>query len=375
MKKTEKSRDYYGKKASIVGIFANLCLAIGKIVVGSICGLISVTADGLNNLSDCGSSMVSFISFKMSSKPADKEHPYGHERIEYISSMIVSFLILLIAYELISESISKILSPASFEFSYIVVITLVLSIAIKFCMYFYYKHTAKKINSDLLSASALDSLSDCISTSVVLVSIIVSKLAGFNIDGYAGLVVAVFIAIAGIKILKEVISKLIGQAPDKEVFDSIKTRILNHPEVLGIHDLNVYSFGPNKFFASVHIELDANTESLTAHEFIDDIEREFLTETNIVLTGHHDPIVIDDEEVTEMREKVSKLVSNIDKSFSMHDFRMVKGPNKTNIIFEIAIPFDAKLKEEEIIKTLRSEIKKIDTKYFPVIMVEKQMYI
>ena len=375
MKKTKKSRDYYGKKASIVGIFANLCLAIGKIVVGSICGLISVTADGLNNLSDCGSSVVSFISFKMSSKPADKEHPYGHERIEYISSMIVSFLILLIAYELVSESISKILSPASFEFSYIVVITLVLSIAIKFCMYFYYKHTAKKINSDLLIASALDSLSDCISTSVVLVSIIVSKLAGFNIDGYAGLVVAVFIAIAGIKILKEVISKLIGQAPDKEVFDSIKTRILNHPEVLGIHDLNVYSFGPNKFFASVHIELDANTESLTAHEFIDDIEREFLTETNIVLTGHHDPIVIDDEEVTEMREKVSKLVSNIDKSFSMHDFRMVKGPNKTNIIFEIAIPFDAKLKEEEIIKTLRSEIKKIDTKYFPVIMVEKQMYI
>lgn len=375
MTKKEKSRDYYGKRASIIGLFANLFLAIGKIIVGSICGLISVTADGLNNLSDCGSSAVSFISFKMSSKPADKEHPYGHERIEYIASMIVSFLILLIAYELVSESISKIISPAAFEFSFVVLIALAISILTKFAMFFFYRKTAKKINSDLLKASAVDSLSDCISTSVVLVSVIISNFAGFNIDGYAGLVVAVFIAFAGINILKEVISKLIGQAPDKEVFESIRTRILNHSEVLGIHDLNVYSFGPNKYFASVHIELDAKTDSLTAHEFIDDIEREFLNETNIVLTGHHDPIVIDDKEVNMMRKKVSKLVLDIDKSFSMHDFRMVKGPNKTNIIFEIAIPFDTKLKEDEIINILKAEIEKIDTKYIPVIMVEKQMFI
>ena len=375
MNKTKKSRDYYGKKASIIGLFANLCLAVGKIIVGLFSGLISVTADGLNNLSDCGSSAVSFISFKMSSKPADKEHPYGHERIEYISSMIVSFLILLIAYELVAESISKIISPTAFEFSLIVIITLAISILAKFAMFFFYKGTANKINSDLLKASAIDSLSDCISTSIVLVGLVISKFTGFNIDGYAGLVVAVFIAIAGIKILKEVISKLIGQAPDKEIFENIKTRILNHSEVLGIHDLNVYSYGPNKYFASVHIELDAETESLTAHEFIDDIEREFLNETNIVLTGHHDPIVTNDEEVNQMREKVSILVLNIDKSFSMHDFRMVKGPNKTNIIFEIAIPFDTNMKEEEIINTLKKEIEKIDTKYIPVIMVEKQMFI
>ena len=242
-------------------------------------------------------------------------------------------------------------------------------------MYFFYNHTAKKINSDLLKASAIDSLSDCISTSLVLISIVISKFAKINIDGYAGILVAVFIAIAGIKILKEVISKLIGQAPDKEIFESIKTRILNHGEVLGIHDLNVYSYGPNKYFASVHIELDAKTESLTAHEFIDDIEREFLTETNIVLTGHHDPIVIDDEEVNQMREQVSKLVSNIDKSFSMHDFRMVKGPHKTNMIFEIAIPFDTKINEDDIIETLKKDIAEIDKKYIPVIIVEKQMFI
>lgn len=375
MTKKEKSRDYYGKRASIIGLFANLGLAIGKIIVGSICGLISVTADGLNNLSDCGSSAVSFISFKMSSKPADKEHPYGHERIEYIASMIVSFLILLIAYELVSESISKIISPAVFDFSIIVLIALAVSILAKFAMFFFYKQTAKKINSDLLNASAVDSLSDCISTSVVLISVLVSKFAGYNIDGYAGLVVAVFIAIAGINILKEVISKLIGQAPDKEIFESIKTRILNHSEVLGIHDLNVYSYGPNKYFASVHIELDAKTESLTAHEFIDDIEREFLNETNIVLTGHHDPIVVDDEEVNLMRKKVSKLVLNLNKSYSMHDFRMVKGPHKTNVIFEIAIPFDADQKEEDIVETIKKEIKNINENYYPVIIVEKQMFI
>ena len=375
MTKKEKSRDYIGKKVSIIGLFANLFLAVGKIVVGAISGLISVTADGLNNLSDCGSSAVSFISFKMSSKPADKEHPYGHERIEYIASMVVSFLILIISYELVSESISKILSPTTNEISIIVLATLIASIFVKCLMFFYYRHTAKTINSDLLKASAIDSLSDCISTSIVLISMIISKFANINIDGYAGLVVAVFIAIAGIKILKEVISKLIGQAPDNEIFESIKSRILNHTEVLGIHDLNVYSYGPNKFFASVHIELDAKTDSLVAHEMIDDIEIEFLNETNIILTGHHDPIVIDDKEVNEMRKKVSKLVLDIDKTFSMHDFRMVKGPHKTNIIFEIAIPFETKIKEESIIETLKQEIEKIDKKYIPVIMVEKQMYI
>lgn len=375
MIKSEKSREYWGKVTSIVGIFANIFLAVGKIVVGLIFGFISVMADGLNNLSDCGSSVVSFISFKMSSKPADKEHPYGHERIEYIASMIVSFAILIIAFELAKESISKIINPQIAEFSIVVLIALIVSIVIKCAMFLYYRAVAKKIDSDLLKASAIDSLSDCISTGVVLVSIIVGKLVKINIDGYAGVVVALFIAVAGFKILKEVVSKLIGQAPDKELFESIKLRILKHKEVLGIHDLNVYCYGPNKYFASVHIELDAKTESLTAHEFIDDIEREFLTETNIVLTGHHDPIVIDDEEVNLMREKVAEIVLNINDKFSMHDFRMVKGPTKTNVIFEIAIPFDSKISESEIVETLKKEIAKIDKKYKPVIMVEKQMFI
>ena len=375
MESIEKSRDYYGKVASIIGIFVNILLAVGKIVVGLLFGFISVMADGLNNLTDCGSSVVSFVSFKMSSKPADKEHPYGHERIEYIASLVVSFIILLIAFELFKESILKIINPQMLEFSIVVIVALLVSIAVKCGMFFYYSTVAKKINSDLLKATAIDSLSDCISTSIVLVSIVVGKLANVNIDGYAGIIVAVFISVAGFKILKEMISKLIGQAPDKSIFESVKERILKHKEVLGIHDLNVYCYGPNKFFASVHIELDSQTESLVAHELIDDIEREFLNETNIILTGHHDPIVIDDEEVNFMREKVSKFVHEINAEYSMHDFRMVKGPTKTNLIFEVAIPFDAKDSEEDIIKELKKQVAEIDKKYKLVVMVEKQMFI
>ena len=375
MQKNNKSRETLGKNASIVGIVANVVLSISKIVIGAIFGFISVLADGFNNLSDCGSSVVSLISFKMSSKPADKEHPYGHERIEYISSMVVAFIILIIAFELLKESVLKIINPDTLEISIIVIIVLIFSILVKLSMFFFYRITGKKINSDLLKATSVDSLSDCIATSVVLISIIISYYTNINIDGYVGIVVAIFISIAGIKIVKEMISKLIGQAPDKEIFESVKKRILKHKEVLGIHDLNIYSYGPNKYFASVHIELDAQTNSLEAHELIDDIEREFSAETNILLTGHHDPIVTNDEEVNSMRKTVAEFVENINKNFSMHDFRMVKGPTKTNVIFEVAIPFDTQMKETEIVEILRKKITELNPKYKPVIMVEKQMFI
>ena len=370
-----KSREKTGKIVSLVGLLFNLCLSISKIVIGLLFGFISVFADGLNNLSDCGSSAISFVSFKMSSKPADKEHPYGHERIEYICSLVVSFIILLIAFELFKESILKIITPKKLDFSITIIIVLLISIIVKAFMFSYYKIASKKINSDILNAAAVDSISDCISTSLVLISILVGHFAGLNIDGYAGILVSAFIAFAGFKILKEMISKLIGQAPDKTLFESIKKRILKNKEVLGIHDLNIYSFGPNKYFASVHIELDANMDSLVAHELIDEIEREFLNKTNIILTGHHDPIVVDDEEVNMMKEQVSKIVLEIDETFSMHDFRMVKGMTKTNVIFEVAIPFDSKIKEEDITKILKQKISKIDSKYHAVIMIEKQMYI
>lgn len=370
---TNESRVLKGKIASIVGIFLNIFLALSKIVIGIISGFVSVMADGFNNLSDCGSSVVSLISFKMSSKPADKEHPFGHERVEYIFSMIVAFIILIIAFELAKESITKIVSPQKISFSIIVIATLLVSILVKSVMFTYYKMVAKKIDSEILKAAAIDSLFDCITTTLVLISIFIGKFTGFNVDGYAGLVVVVFISVAGIKIIKEMVSKLIGQAPSQKVIDDIKARILSFDDIMGMHDLNVYSYGPNKYFASVHIELDASIDSLVAHEIIDNIERDFLSNTNIVLTGHHDPIVTNDEEVSMVYRKVKKYVANINKSYSMHDFRMVKGPTRTNVIFEIAVPFDNDLTEEEIIKILEEKILKINKRYVPIIMIEKQL--
>ena len=370
--KKELSREKIGKISSIVGILANVILSVCKIVVGIVSGFISILADGLNNLSDCGSSAVAYVSFKMSSKPADKEHPYGHERIEYISSMAVAFVILIIAFELAKESIMNIISPKALEFSVIAVVVLAVSILVKVLMFAFNRAMAKKINSDLLKATAIDSLSDSISTSAVLLSVLIGKFTGLYIDGYVGVIVALLIAWSGIKILKETVSKLIGQAPDRDLVLQIKTRILSRPEVLGIHDLNIYSYGPNKYFASVHIEVDANVDVIESHEVIDEIEREFLEETNVVLTGHLDPIVINDEEVNDLRKKVSFIVKDIDEEFSMHDFRIVRAVNYTNLIFEVAVPFETKLSDGEIEKLIKTRIKQLGKEYRPVIIVEKQ---
>lgn len=368
----EISREKAGKISSIISVIANIVLSVSKILVGIFTGFISILADGLNNLSDCGSNVVSYMSFKMSSKPADKEHPYGHERIEYVSSMAVAFLILIIAFELAKESIGGIISPKALEFSFAAVAVLVLSVLVKAGMFIYNKSMAKKLNSDILKATAADSFSDCISSTAVLVSVLIAKFTGLYIDGYVGVLVAFLIAWSGIKILKETASKLIGQAPDRDFVLAIKTRILARKDVLGIHDLNIYSYGPNKYFASVHIEVDAKVDVLESHELVDEIEREFAEETNILLTGHLDPIVIDDEEVNSLRKQVTEIVKDIDEEFSMHDFRIVRAVNYTNLIFEVAVPFETRLSEDEIKKLVKTRIKQMGKQYRPVIMVEKQ---
>ena len=370
----EDVRKKHGLLASFLGICFNTILFVSKLIIGIFTNSISIISDALNNMTDFGSSIVNLFGFKMASKKADKEHPYGHERIEYISSLIVSFIILIIAFELAKESIAKIISPQKIEFSTIVLITLIASIIIKFLMFIFYSSVSKKINSEILKASAFDSISDCFSTLAVIFSICLNKIFSINIDGYISIFVSILIAWSGIKILKESSSKLIGQAPDKELIESIKKRILNHKEVLGIHDLNIYTYGPNKYYASVHIELDSTMDTLSAHELIDEIEREFSLNTNIMLTGHHDPIVINDPEVNLMREQVYKIVKSINANFSMHDFRMVKGKNTTNVIFEIAVPFENKMSSSEITQKVKNEIKNIDAKYNPVIIVEKQLF-
>ena len=372
MKKQNENRERTGKIASVLGIVANVILALSKIFVGLVFGALSILADGLNNLSDCGSSLVSFISFKLSNKPADKEHPFGHERIEYVLSMVVAFIILIIAFELLKESVLKIIAPSSLEFSYLIIIVLIFSILVKLGLYFYNKATAKKINSEILKATAVDCLSDCVSTSAVLIAIIVGKLTNVNLDGYAGLIVAIFVGFSGINVLKETMSMLIGQAPTEEMVADIKNRILAHKEVYGIHDLNVYCYGPNKYYASVHVELDADIDVLESHELVDKIEQEFFENTNIVLTGHLDPIVVNDEETNEIRLKITDAVKEIDVNFTIHDFRMVKGPNITNLIFDISVPFENKLSDQEIKTMLTEKIEKINNCYRLVVKVEKQ---
>lgn len=364
------NRDEVGKSTSIIGIIVNSILAVGKIVLGIISGAISVLADGLNNLTDCGSSIISTISFKLSSKPADKEHPYGHERIEYVCSLAVAFLILLVAFETIMESVNKIIAPIGVDFSIVLVLVLVVSILAKLCLFIYYRAVAKRINSDILKATATDSLTDSISTFVVLASLCVYKFTGVNVDGYAGILVAAFIAYSAVGILKDMFSKLIGQAVDEQMLFEIKRKIMTYTGVLGVHDLSVYSYGPNKYFASAHIEVDANVDVLISHELVDFIEKSFIEDTNIVLTGHLDPIVVDDERVNQLKEKVETIINEINECFTIHDFRVVFGENRTNVLFDVAVPYALIENKNQIKQTIEKRIKTLGEQYYAVITVE-----
>lgn len=359
-----------GILASIIGIIANVILATSKIVVGSIFGVISVVADGLNNFTDCGSSIISMVSFKLSSKPADEEHPFGHERIEYVCSLAISFIMVLVAFETAKESIGKIISSEQLNFSIITLGVLLFSILTKLSLFFYYRATSKKINSVILSATAKDCLNDCVSTGVVLASLIISKFTGFNIDGYAGILVVLFICFSAFGILKDTFSNLIGKAPETQLLCEIKDRILSKQGVLGVHDLSVYCYGPNKFFASAHIEVDAKVDVLISHEMVDEIERDFIQNTNVVLTAHLDPVVIDDERVTALKQKIEDIVCALDQSFSIHDFRVVFGERNSNVLFDVAIPYNTKHDKNYIKEYVESEIYLIDNKLRPIITIE-----
>ncbi len=366
-------REKYGKIGSVAAILCNVVLAAGKIVAGLLTGAISVLADGLNNLSDCGSGTVALVSFRMASKPADKEHPFGHQRVEYIASMFVAFLILVVAFELAKESVGKIIAPEAAEFSVLALSVLGASVAVKGGMFVFARRLGKRIDSDVLLALSKDSLSDCVATAVVIAGLLIAHFTGFNPDGYAGVLVAIFVAFSGIGILKETMSKLIGQAVEPELIAAIKARIFAHEEVLGVHDISVYSFGPNKYFASVHIELDASLDVMESHELIDSIEQEFARETNISLTGHLDPIVVNDPAVVELRKKFGQLVKSLDERYFMHDFRTVIGPHRTNVIFEVAIPFDCKKSNEEVKEDICRAVSEQDGgRYTPVVLVERQ---
>jgi len=371
-------RENVGKMSSIVGIVLNVLLAAAKIVVGALFGVLSVLADGLNNFTDCGSNVVSLVSIKLASKPADSEHPFGHRRMEYIASMIVAFIVLLLAAELAIESITKIVHFAkgqadATDFNVWLIVALSVSVVVKFWMFVFNYRLCKRYSFPLLKATATDSISDVCATSAVLIALIISHYTGVNLDGFMGLAVAVFIAVAGLKILKGTINQLLGEALSEQLTKQIEERIKSFDGVLGLHDLNVHNYGPNKYYASVHLEVDAAVDVLESHDLADRIERDFADNTDITLVTHLDPIVVGDEEVDAYKAQTELIVKSLDEHFTVHDFRMVKGPTHVNLIFDVAVHFDTEMTNKEIVDYIQTEINNVYQNVFVVPKVERQI--
>lgn len=367
---SKEVRTRYGNMASVVGILSNFVLFGLKLFIGLITGAISIVADAINNLADMGSSIVTLIGFKLSSKPADKEHPFGHERIEYITGLIVSIMIIIIGFTLGKSSVDKIINPDPLDSSLILVtsITLVIAIFIKLWQSLFNYKIGKRINSVALIATSKDSRNDVISTSGVLLGVILSNFVfNFNLDGYIGLCVSIFIFISGIKLIKETTDPLIGVAPDKELVKTITDDILNYEGVFGIHDLVCHMYGQTKLFMTIHVEVDARRNLLESHDLIDTIEKEMKEKYNIELSIHMDPIEMDNEELNKLNVIIKSTLKELDSSLSMHDLRMVKGYTHTNIIFDVLIPFDTKISKEKIFNTLLNKAKEVDSLYELVI--------
>lgn len=367
-----KTREAYGTLAGAVGIVLNFILCIFKIMAGLLSGSVAIIADALNNLSDAAAQVISIISFKISSKPADREHPYGHARIEYVASLAVSFLIIFIAIELFKTSLQKVFAPEETVFELVSAIILAVSVIAKLWLFLFNRKIADKINSSVMKATAADSISDAAATFAVLVSTLILKFFGIDIDAYMGIAVSILIFIAGIKVLNEAKNFIIGQAPDAETVESIKSAVLAHEEAIGIHDLMVHSYGAGTTIASLHVEVDGNADIFKTHDAIDNIEKELFFDYGIQCTIHMDPIVTDDEAVNSMRLMVSKIVGDIDKDWQIHDFRMVVGDTHTNLIFDAVIPFECKLKNTEVSALISEKITEtLGNNYFAVITIDK----
>ncbi|MGL4738190.1 MAG: cation diffusion facilitator family transporter [Cellulosilyticaceae bacterium] len=363
-------RTQYGQLAGSVGIICNLLLFVAKLAIGLLFNVISITADAINNLSDAGSSIMTLIGFKIASKPADEDHPFGHARVEYISGLIVAFLILNIGIQLIQSSINKILHPESAGFSLAIAIVLVLSVLMKLWMAAFNSQLGKAIHSTTLKATAMDSLSDVISTSAVLVALITERLTGWKLDGYMGLLVALFIIYSGIKVIKETISPLLGEAPTQDLVTEVETKISGYEGVLGLHDLMIHNYGPERCFASVHVEVDAAEDIMLSHDLIDQIERDFLEEQGIHLVIHLDPIVTDDEILNLLRSLTLEKVKEVASTLSIHDFRAVKGATHTNLIFDVTVPHDFNLSDKEVAYAIDQALKTVDPNLYTVITID-----
>ncbi|MBR3862855.1 MAG: cation transporter [Clostridia bacterium] len=368
-------RRAWGTLAAILGIILNLLLFAAKFLIGMLTGALSIQADAVNNLSDAGGSVVSLVSFKLSAKPADREHPFGHARIEYVASLVVSFFILFIGVELVRDAIDKFISPIPLALDWVAITVLSLSILCKLWMAFFNRKVSKRIDSDVMRATAIDSLSDAAATAAVLAANLLGLLlpdaAALYIDPVMSVLVATLIFVAGLRVLLETKNSILGTAPDKEVVTAIRRVVSEYPEALGVHDLIVHNYGPGRTLASLHIEVDGKEDIFRSHDTIDLIERRLAEELHIACTIHMDPIVTDDEEVTKWLAIAKEAVAAVDARIELHDFRIVPGLTHTNLIFDIAVPFEIKTQEHLLKDMIDAKIRAVDPSYFTVITVDR----
>ena len=360
-------RSAIGKLAGLTGIVCNCLLTVLKLVIGLLVGSMAIIADGVNNLSDAASSLTTLLGFRMAQRPADKQHPYGHARYEYLSGLAVAALILLIGAELVKSSIAKIINPQPIDISAVTIALLAASVAVKLWMSGFYKALGKKINSTALYATSVDSRNDVISTCAVLLGCLVNYLFALNIDGYVGLAVAIFILYSSIGIAKDTISPLLGQQADEEMVDKITELVLSHEKVLGLHDLLVHDYGPGRCYASAHVELSADEDPMACHDIIDDIECDVLEKMNVHFVIHYDPVVMNDAEQNEMRRTVGEIIRELNPAFSIHDFRIVRGSAQSKLVFDLAVPYSMIERKKEIKEQIEAALNKKGKKYVTII--------
>ena len=372
-KKDEPSvREKSGRVAGMVGIVTNLLLFAIKLAAGLLSGSVAVMADAVNNLTDSGSSIVMLVGFKLAGKPADEKHPFGHARIEYLSGVIVSFIVLFLGVELGMTSVEKIISPEAAEFNALTLTVLVVSILIKLWQCFFYRSVGKTIHSDTVFATSSDSRNDVIATSVVLLGAVITQLTDLNLDGFLGLAVAAFIVVSGVKLIMETGNPLLGMAPDEGLVKTIYEKILSYEGIFGIHDLTVHNYGEGKCFASVHCEVPAERDILISHDIIDNIERDFQRDLGIHLVIHLDPVVTEDERTNKLRDQVRKLMHVVYPQASVHDFRVVWGVTHSNVVFDIAVPFSLKETDQQIKERVDQAVRTLDPDYRTVVTVDRE---
>lgn len=365
-------RDKCGRVAGAVGIVTNFLLFLMKIIVGTVFHSVSVTADAVNNLTDSGSSVVTLIGFKMASKPADEKHPFGHARIEYLSGVIVSFIVIFLGLQLGMSSIEKILTPEENALTPVALVVLVISILAKLWQCLFYRKVGRMIKSESVEATSKDSRNDVIATSVVLLGAVITMLTGVNLDGYMGAAVALFIVFSGVQLTISTADPLLGQAPEGELVQTITEKMLSYPGIIGMHDLAVHNYGVGRCFASAHCEVDAKNDILVSHDLIDNIERDFSRDLCIHMVIHLDPVIVGDARTDALHRKVQSLVTALYPTVTIHDFRVIWGVTHSNIVFDAAVPFSVKDSDAVITQKLGAEIQKLDPDYRTVVTIDRR---